>query len=275
MDDRHERGSGEAAGDTAGLYASPPAVVPRLEECLFYQAIDIPGHGVQPGIWDLRPGIEQYLGDADFSGRRVLEVGTANGFVCFEMERRGADVVAFDLADNLIYDAPPLSVNHLVAETYRTDLRRIRNAWWLAHSALGSRARVAYGHANSIPPGLGRFDVGVLANVLPHLQNPIGALMGLAAISDEAVVVTEADWLRGIGDELPGMIYFDTDDPWAWFQVKPRLVEAVLRRMGFGDLRRTEHRQLRTMTVEHTAQGPVGAPTHAEIPHYTVVGRRK
>jgi hypothetical protein len=274
VDDGCERGSGEAAGD-ARVYASPPAVVPRLQECLFYQAIDIPGHGVQPGIWDLRPGIDQYLGDVDYRGRRVLEVGTANGFVCFEMERRGADVVAFDLAEDLTYDAPPLGADSLAAERYRTDLRRIRNAWWLAHSALGSRARVAYGHANSIPAGLGRFDVGVLANVMPHLQNPIGALMGLAAISDEAVVVTEADWLHGTGNELPSMIYFDTDDPHAWFQVKPRLVEAVLRRMGFCDLHRTEHRQLRTMIVEHTAQGPVGALTHAEVPHYTVVGRRK
>jgi SAM-dependent methyltransferase len=273
MDDRPKR-EAAAEGEPVGLYGSPPAVLPRPSECLFYQTIDIPGHGVQPGQWDLRSGIGEYFGDADFRGQRVLEVGTANGFVCFEIERRGADVVAFDLAEDLTYDAPRHSAGYLVAERYRADLRRIRNAWWLAHSALGSRARVAYGHANRIPPGLGRFDVGVLANVMQHLENPIGALMGLAAISEEAVVVTEADWLRGTDDEVASMIYFDKDDPYVWYQVKPRMVEAVLRRMGFPNVRRTEHRQLMTIDVEHRAHGPVGVPTHVEVPHYTVVGRR-
>jgi SAM-dependent methyltransferase len=257
------------------LYGSPPAVPPALADCFFYHTIDIPGHGLQTGNWDLRPGIKHYLGDADFRGRRVLEIGTANGFVCFEMERRGADVVAFDLAEDLTYDAPPHSAEYLSRENYLADLRRIRNAWWLAHSALGSRARVAYGHANRIPAALGRFDVGVLANVMQHLRDPIGALMGLAAISDEAVVVTEADWLPGTGDELASMIYFDRDDPYVWYQVKPRLVEAVLRRMGFQDVRRTTHRQTFMQHTQHRAEGPVGVPTNVKSPHYTVVGRRK
>src|SRR3978361_657261 len=111
--------------------------------------------------------------------------------------RRGAEVVAFDLAEDLTYDAPPHNADYLAPEIYRNGLRRIRNAWWLAHAALGSKARVAYGHSNRIPSTLGRFDVGVLANVMQHLQDPIGALTGLAAISDEAVVVTEADGSAG------------------------------------------------------------------------------
>jgi hypothetical protein len=78
-------------------YAQPPAVPPPLEECLFYHSIDLPGLGEQLGRWDLRPGIDAYLGPNDFSGLRVLEIGTANGFVCFELERRGAEVVTLDL----------------------------------------------------------------------------------------------------------------------------------------------------------------------------------
>lgn len=144
---------------------------------------------------------------------------------------------------------------------------------WLAHFALGSQARVAYGHANRIPSALGRFDVGVLANVMQHLQDPIGALMGLCAVSDEAVVVTETDWMHGIDDELKGLIYFDKDDPYVWYQVKPRLVEAVLARMGFKDIRRTEHSQLMMTNTEHREGGPVGVMTKMQVPHYTVVGR--
>jgi hypothetical protein len=191
------------------------------------------------------------------------------------MERRGADVVAFDLAEELTYDAPPHSPEYLLQQHYRDGLRRIRNAWWLAHAALGSRARVAYGHANRIPAALGRFDVGVLANVMQHLQDPIGALMGLAAISDDAVVVTETDWLSSINDELVGMIYFDKDNPYVWYQVKPRLVEAVLRRLGFVDIVRTDHRQLLMGTSDHTVAGAVGVAMTIEVPHYTIVARRQ
>jgi hypothetical protein len=90
----------------------------------------------------------------DLSRRRVLEIGTANGF---EMERRGASVVGFDLAEDLSYDAPPHAKDYLMPKVYRDGLRRIRNAWWLAHFALGSHARVAYGHANRVPAALGRF----------------------------------------------------------------------------------------------------------------------
>jgi SAM-dependent methyltransferase len=218
--------------------------------------------------------VEHYIGDLEFSRKRVLEIGTANGFVCFEMERRGAAVVGFDLAEELTYDAPPHASGYLKPETYRDGLRRIRNAWWLAHFALGSSARVAYGHANHIPPALGRFDVGVLANVMQHLKDPVGALMGLCAISDEAVVVTETDWMHGVDDDLKGLIYFDKDDPYVWYQVKPLLVEAVLGRMGFKNIRRTEHRQLLLVNTEHRDEGPVGVPTQIQVPHYTVVGRR-
>jgi SAM-dependent methyltransferase len=256
------------------LYGHAPDPLPTISDCTFYQAIDIPGHGFQSGQWDLRPSIEAYLGDADFHGRRVLEIGTANGFVCFEMERRGANVVGFDLAEELTYDAPPLGDGYLNTESYRDGLRRIRNAWWLTHSALGSKAQVAYGHANRIPTAIGRFDIGVLANVMQHLQDPIGALMGLAAISDEAVVVTETDWMHGVDDEVKGMIYFDKDNPYVWYQVKPLLVEAILRRMGFDDIRRTEHRQLFMVDAQHTEGGAKGVKTEVQVPHYTVIGRR-
>jgi SAM-dependent methyltransferase len=255
-------------------YAVPPVAEPSLQECRFYQTIDIPGFGVQNGTWDLRPNIAKYLGSIDLVGARVLEIGTANGFVCFEMERRGAHVVAFDLSDDMTYDAPPVSDEYLARDVYLDGLRRIRNAYWLTHRRLGSKAQVAYGHANQLPVELGEFDVGVIANVLQHLQDPVGALMQLAKRS-KAVVVTETDWLKGYYDDLNGMIYFEKDNPFVWYQVKPRLVESVLRKMGFTRFERTNHTQLLVESVEHKpGEGAVGVKMGVDVPHFTIVAYR-
>jgi SAM-dependent methyltransferase len=259
----------------AESYADPPAQPAPLSECSFYHSIDLPGLGTQAGPWDLRPGIDRYLGSFDFAGKRTLEIGTANGFVCFELERRGAEVVAFDLAADLTYDAPPLPKDQLHSETYRQGLQRIRNAYWLTHRLLGSRARVAYGHANALPAFLGHFDVAVLANVLQHLKDPVGAVMQAASISD-AVVVTESDWLAGTHDDLQGLIFFDDENPYTWYQVKPKLITTVLARMGFGDFTIERHTQRLIQDVPHSTEaGPAGRPQNIDVPHFTITGRRQ
>ena len=53
-------------------YAHPKHVQDR-SDCFFYHSIDLPEAGTVPGIWDLRPGVEAYLGGVDFKGKRVLE----------------------------------------------------------------------------------------------------------------------------------------------------------------------------------------------------------
>src|SRR5436309_842867 len=123
--------------------------------------MDVPGLGVQHAFWDLRPNIDQYFGGYDLANKRTLEVGAASGFVSFEMEKRGADVVSFDLAEDITYDAPPQYKGRIDRDHYLRELGRIRNAYWLAHRRLRSKARVAYGHANHLPDWLGEFDVGV------------------------------------------------------------------------------------------------------------------
>src|SRR5262249_7054365 len=76
-------------------------------DCYFYHTMEIPGHGLVEGEWDLRAAADAYLGGVDFRGRRVLEIGTASGFLCFTMERRGAEVVAFDLSPEHAPDLIP------------------------------------------------------------------------------------------------------------------------------------------------------------------------
>src|SRR5947209_20579431 len=51
-------------------------------------------------VQGLRNRIEQFPIPADLTGKRVLDIGAWDGWYSFEMERRGADVVAVDCCDN-------------------------------------------------------------------------------------------------------------------------------------------------------------------------------
>lgn len=177
------------------MYLDPPPNRPSLEGCTFYHTIDLPGLGTQNGQWDLRPTIDAYLGRVDFAGKRVLDVGAANGFLTFEMERRGADVVAFDLPSGGEWDLVPFAgLEQRVAELrafYESAVPRRTQAFWLAHSLFGSRARLHLGNIYRLPETLGRFDVAMVGMILGHLRDPFGALMSISRLVERTIVITE------------------------------------------------------------------------------------
>ncbi|MHB1534372.1 MAG: class I SAM-dependent methyltransferase [Acidimicrobiales bacterium] len=175
------------------LYAEP-RMVSNLQDCIFYHTMDLPGVGLVEGSWDLRAGVEEYLGGVDFRGKRALDVGTANGFLCFEMERRGAEVVAYDLNESCDgWDIVPFGGRPAVGMTVEraAGMGRINNGFWLAHAALGSGARMAYGSVYSLPSELGPVDITVFGAILLHLRDPFHALQRALALTTECVVVTE------------------------------------------------------------------------------------
>lgn len=176
----------------ASIYAAPRKVT-DLGDCDFYHTMEIPGYGLVQGQWDLRAGIRDYLGNLGFAGKRVLEVGTASGFLCFEMERQGAEVVAYDLSDADAWDLVPMAGIDFDAEMSirKKHIRRLNNSYWLAHRAFASRARVVYGDAYSIPEAIGEVDICLFASVLLHLRDPFLALQRALSLTRETVIVTD------------------------------------------------------------------------------------
>jgi SAM-dependent methyltransferase len=173
---------------------APSRVIATIDECSFYHTIELPDVGLVPGIWDLRDGVSDYLGNVELDGKRVLEVGTASGFVCFEMERRGADVVAYDLSDEVgSWDLVPFGGTpdaSMAAERSR-GLRLLNNGFWFAHTKLNSKARVVYGSAYEVPDAIGPVDVATFGCVLLHLRDPFLALERALRLTKESVIVTE------------------------------------------------------------------------------------
>ena len=79
----------------------------------WYHTIELPGGLVTNGVYDHRPLVPHYGLPENLSGRRALDVGTADGFWAFELERRGAEVTALDVERLSELDLPPaLSERH-------------------------------------------------------------------------------------------------------------------------------------------------------------------
>jgi SAM-dependent methyltransferase len=174
------------------LYAAP-RVVEGLGECFFYHTVDVPGHGHAAGPWDLRGGVDAYLGGVDLRGKRVLDVGTASGFLCFEMERRGAEVVAYDLSEQQDWDSVPYAGHEherFVCER-RHHIRLLNNSFWLCHRAFGSRARMAHGTVYEVPAAIGPVDVATVGCLLLHLRDPFLALERVLRLVRETVILVD------------------------------------------------------------------------------------
>ena len=113
---------------------------------------------VTPGKYDPQPLFER-LALPDLTGRRVLDVGTADGFYAFQCEALGAEVVAVD---------------HKKSEF---------NGFLTAKKILSSK--VEYVEANVYdlsPEEFGDFDLVLFLGVMYHLRHPLLALDRLRAI---------------------------------------------------------------------------------------------
>ena len=173
-----------------------PRFVDRLEDCFFYHAMELPGLGLVPAHWDLRGRFDEYVGGVEVAGKSMLDVGAATGFLSFEAEKRGASrVVSFDMGDarqqaflpfkdKLYYRDP-----ERWAKQYGAEVEQWKNAYWLCHRLLNSKAEVYYGNVYDLPAELGQFDIAIVGSVLEHLSDQITALASISRLTKETMVI--------------------------------------------------------------------------------------
>jgi len=98
----------------------------------------------------------------DLRGKRALDIGCSDGYFSFELEERGAEVVAIDF----------------VPETY--------TGFATARKILGSGVDYRMDNVyNLTPESYGRFDVVLFLGVLYHLRKPLAALDAIRSVIHE------------------------------------------------------------------------------------------
>jgi len=136
--------------------------------------------------------IAQFPIAEDLRGKRVLDVGTWDGWFAVEMERRGAEVMAIDRFDNPCF--------HEV------------------HQVLGSRIDYRQLSVYDLSPDtVGRFDIVLFMGVLYHLKHPLLALERVCSVADDLVAVESfvlADrHMEGVKvEDKPLMAFWENDE---------------------------------------------------------------
>src|SRR2546430_9034820 len=69
----------------------------RVAQLEWYHTLNLPGGVFTKGFFDHRPVLDRYCLPPTFSGHRVLDVGTFDGFFAFEFERRESPTAGWSL----------------------------------------------------------------------------------------------------------------------------------------------------------------------------------
>ena len=197
----------------------------------WYHTLELaPGH-VTEGMFDLRPYVREYHLPERMDGMRALDVGTWDGFWAFEMERRGAEVVALDLDDERDLDWPPRRRPKEFPEHRRGEGFR------LARELFGSNVeRINLSIYHALPEDLGQFDVVFCGSVLIHLRDQLLALERIANLTKPGGLFISAEEY----DRLSGLVPFpvaryraDRDAAVVFWQPSARTWRRMLWSAGF------------------------------------------
>ena len=147
--------------------AETQKLIARLQAFGWYHSIQLPSGEVTPGLQtleQLRLRARQFPIPENLRGKRVLDIGAWDGWFSFEMERRGANVVAVDAVQS--------------------------EKFLYARELLGSKVEYRISDVYDLHPReFGMFDIVLFLGVLYHVKNPVLALERVCALSRDLVCV--------------------------------------------------------------------------------------
>ncbi len=161
--------------------------VERLSRLGWYHSIELPDGRVIEGhqsVENLHRRLAQFPLAADLNGKRVLDIGAWDGWFSFEMERRGAEVVAVDSARNTRF----LEARALLGSKVEY---RIADICRLTHRDVGT------------------FDIVLFLGVLYHLKHPLLALENVCGMCRDMACI-ESFVTESNSGAIPVMEFYET-----------------------------------------------------------------
>jgi SAM-dependent methyltransferase len=209
------------------------ALQERVDEIEWYHTLELAPGVVTEGMFDLRPAIERYRLPERLDGKRVLDVGTWDGFWAFEMERRGAaEVVALDLDDERELDFPPARRPASFPDKRRGDGFR------LAKETYDSKVqREVVSVYDATPEELGTFDLIFCASVLIHLRDANLAMERIANLCRGTFISVEAySRLAGLSPVPAALYRADRPKDIVFWEPSARTWRRMLQMAGFREV---------------------------------------
>lgn len=156
----------------------------------FYHSIPLPDGSVLEGIIPLaalQAREQEFPIPERLDGKRVLDIGTWDGYFAFAMERRGAKVVAIDNTEQ---------------ETFR-----------VARELLGSKADYLVQDVYELAPDRnGQFDLVLFMGVLYHLKHPLLGLERVCAVTRDMAIVESFVTTEHVTGALPVLEFYETNE---------------------------------------------------------------
>ncbi len=163
--------------------------IARLSQLGWYHSIELPDGGVIEGhqsVEQLRKRLRQFPVPADLTGKRVLDIGAWDGWFSFEMEKRGAQVLAVDSTKNTrLLEAKKLlgsRIDYHIADICRLTAKDV-----------------------------GTFDIVLFLGVLYHVKHPLLALENVCGMSRDMAFI-ESFVSDGNLDAMPSMEFYETTE---------------------------------------------------------------
>jgi SAM-dependent methyltransferase len=211
------------------------------ENPVWYHTLELAPGVLTPGQIDLRRVAGKLLPD-DLRGLRALDVGTFDGFWAFELERRGADVVAIDVERAEAADWPPTTRPRLERELSELGVE-LGRGFELAAELRGSSARRVICDVLELTPERigGPVDVAFMGALLIHLRDPVLALQRVrgALTPGGTLYQLEAISLRLslLHPRRPLARLQTLETPFNWWLPNWAALKAWLRTAGFTEVR--------------------------------------
>jgi tRNA (mo5U34)-methyltransferase len=160
----------------------------------WYHSFEFPDGSSIDGYMPLAVQKERYARfpiPEDLHGKRVLDIGTWDGWFSFEAERHGAEVTAIDAVE--------------------------LPGFLQVHRKLKSKVDYQILDFYEIPDArLGRFDIVFFLGVLYHLKHPLLALEIVCGLTNDTAIVDsfviDEDSFREHGGAMPTMEFYELDE---------------------------------------------------------------